>query len=54
MTDQDRYDALRATKLAAELSDEQCRRLADLVTLSDLDAGRGAGAARARPTTTST
>jgi CRP-like cAMP-binding protein len=36
MTDPTRLDALRSTKLAAELSDEQCRVLADLVTLRDL------------------
>ena len=39
MTDHDPYDALRATRLAAELSDEQCRVLADLVTLRDLKQG---------------
>jgi CRP-like cAMP-binding protein len=36
MTDQTKLEALRSTKLAAELSDEQCRLLADLVTLRDL------------------
>ena len=39
MTDQTRLDALRATRLAAELSDAQCRVLADLVTLRDLKQG---------------
>jgi CRP/FNR family cyclic AMP-dependent transcriptional regulator len=39
MTDANRLDALRATRLAAELSDEQCRVLADLVTLRDLKQG---------------
>jgi CRP/FNR family transcriptional regulator, cyclic AMP receptor protein len=36
MSDQDRYDALRASRLAAELSDEQCRILAAEVELLDL------------------
>lgn len=36
MTDPTKLDALRSTTLAAELSDEQCRVLADLVTLRDL------------------
>ena len=39
MTDQDRYEALRGTKLAAELTDEQCRTLARLVALRDLRQG---------------
>ena len=39
MTDPIRFDALRSTKLAAELSDEQCRVLADLVTLRELKQG---------------
>jgi CRP-like cAMP-binding protein len=39
MTDQTKLDALRATKLAAELSDAQCRVLADLVTLRNLKQG---------------
>jgi len=39
MTEQDQFDALRATKLAAELSDEQCRTLARLVALRDLKQG---------------
>jgi CRP/FNR family cyclic AMP-dependent transcriptional regulator len=39
MTDQDRLDALRKSKLAAELTDEQCRVLAGLVTLRDLADG---------------
>lgn len=34
-----RYDALRASKLAAELTDEQCRALAEAVTLQDLKEG---------------
>jgi CRP/FNR family cyclic AMP-dependent transcriptional regulator len=39
MTDQDRYDALRGTKLAAELTEEQCRTLSRLVTVRDLKQG---------------
>jgi CRP/FNR family transcriptional regulator, cyclic AMP receptor protein len=39
MNDQDRYEALRGTKLAAELTDDQCRTLARLVTLQDLKQG---------------
>lgn len=39
MTDQDRLEALRKSKLAAELTDEQCRVLAGLVTLRDLADG---------------
>jgi CRP/FNR family cyclic AMP-dependent transcriptional regulator len=39
MTDQDRFEALRGTKLAVELSDEQCRTLAHLVELRDLKQG---------------
>jgi CRP-like cAMP-binding protein len=39
MTDQDRFDALRGTRLAAELTDEQCRKLAALVTLHHLKQG---------------
>jgi CRP-like cAMP-binding protein len=34
-----RYDALRATRLAAELSDAQCRVLADAVTMHELSEG---------------
>ena len=34
-----RLDALRQSRLAAELSDEQCRVLSDLVTLRDLQDG---------------
>ncbi len=34
-----RYDALRASKLAAELTDEQCRALAEAVKLQDLNEG---------------
>jgi CRP-like cAMP-binding protein len=39
MTDLTKFQALRATKLAAELSEEQCRVLADLVALRDLKQG---------------
>ena len=39
MTDPTRLDALRSTELASELSDEQCRILADLVSLRDLKQG---------------
>ncbi len=39
MTDKARLDALRSTKLAAELTDEQCRVLAGLMTLHDLKQG---------------
>jgi CRP/FNR family cyclic AMP-dependent transcriptional regulator len=39
MTDQDRLEALRKSKLVAELTDEQCRVLAGLVTLRDLADG---------------
>jgi CRP-like cAMP-binding protein len=39
MSDTNAYDALRATKLATELSDDECRALADLVTLRDLKQG---------------
>ena len=39
MTDPTPFDALRATKLAAELTDEQCRVLATLVTLRVLKQG---------------
>jgi len=39
MTDPTRFDALRATQLAAELSEEQCRVLAGLLTLRDLKQG---------------
>jgi CRP/FNR family cyclic AMP-dependent transcriptional regulator len=39
MTDPNRFDALRATQLAAELSEEQCRVLAGLVTLRNLKQG---------------
>lgn len=39
MTDTARIDALRATRLAAELSDDECRVLANLVTLRDLKQG---------------
>lgn len=36
---QERYDALRQSKLATELSDDQCRALSELVTLRDLSHG---------------
>jgi CRP/FNR family transcriptional regulator, cyclic AMP receptor protein len=39
MADQSKYDALRGTKLAAELTDAQCRTLAEVVTLRDLREG---------------
>lgn len=39
MTDLDRLNVLRLSKLAAELSEEQCRALSDLVTLRDLKDG---------------
>jgi CRP-like cAMP-binding protein len=39
MTDRDRQDVLRQSKLAAELTEEQCRVLSDLVTLRDLKDG---------------
>lgn len=39
MTDNDRFEALGQSKLAAELSAEQCRILANLVTLRDLADG---------------
>ncbi len=38
-TEQDKVEALRATRLAEELTDEQCRRLAQLVTVRDLEQG---------------
>ena len=40
MTTDERYAALRGTRLAAELSDEQCRRLADLIVLTDVAEGQ--------------
>ena len=39
MTDHDRYEALRGTKLAVELTDDQCRTLARLVAVRDLKQG---------------
>jgi CRP-like cAMP-binding protein len=39
MTHNERHEALRRSKLAAELSDEQCRVLSELVALRDLDDG---------------
>jgi CRP-like cAMP-binding protein len=39
MTTPNRLDALRQSRLAAELSDEQCSVLSDLVTLRDLRDG---------------
>ena len=53
MTDPTRFEALRSTKLAAELTDDQCRVLRGLVTLRDLKQGEVL-ARRARSTTTST
>jgi CRP-like cAMP-binding protein len=40
MTNPDRLDALRQSRLASELSDEQCSVLSDLVTLRDLTDGQ--------------
>jgi len=39
MTDLDRLEVLRQSKLAAELSEEQCRALSNLITLRDLKEG---------------
>ena len=39
MIEQDRIEALKSTKLAAELDDDQVRKLAALITLRDLTAG---------------
>jgi len=39
MTNTNAYDALHSTKLAAELSDDECRVLAALVTVRDLKQG---------------
>jgi CRP/FNR family transcriptional regulator, cyclic AMP receptor protein len=39
MSDPTRLDALRQTKLAAELSDDQCRVLSERITLRDLKHG---------------
>jgi CRP-like cAMP-binding protein len=39
MTTTTPYDALRASRLAAELSDEQCRKLAARIVLRDLEDG---------------
>lgn len=39
MTDNDRQVALRQSKLAAELSEEQCRVLSNLIALRDLKDG---------------
>ena len=39
MNDQALFDALRPSKLAVELTDEQCRRLAAAMLLRDLQAG---------------
>jgi CRP/FNR family cyclic AMP-dependent transcriptional regulator len=39
MNEQDRIDALKSTKLAAELDDSQVRTLAALITVRDLKAG---------------
>ena len=43
MTPTKNFDALRASKLAAELSDDECRVLADLVALRDLKQGEVLG-----------
>jgi CRP/FNR family transcriptional regulator, cyclic AMP receptor protein len=37
--DQDKFEALRGTRLADELTEEQCRKLAQLVTVQDLKQG---------------
>ena len=39
MTDTNLLESLRASKLAAELTDEQCRKLASVMTLHDLQEG---------------
>jgi CRP-like cAMP-binding protein len=39
MTDNDRQEALRQSKLAAELTEEQCRVLSNLIALRDLKDG---------------
>src|SRR5688500_6822520 len=39
MTDPTKIEALRSTRLAAEMSDDELRRLADLATVSDLKQG---------------
>src|SRR5512134_3479380 len=39
MTKQDRYQALRASRLASELDDSQCAKLAELIELRDLADG---------------
>ena len=39
MTTADKYDALKHSKLAAELSAEQCRVLTERMTLRDLGSG---------------
>jgi len=39
MTTTDKYDALRISKLAVELTDEQCRVLAERMALRDLSPG---------------
>ena len=44
MTDPTPFDALRSTQLATELTDEQCRVLARLVTLRDLKQGEALAA----------
>jgi CRP/FNR family transcriptional regulator, cyclic AMP receptor protein len=43
MTESNRLDALRASKLASELSDDECRVLANLVALRDLKQGEVLG-----------
>jgi CRP/FNR family transcriptional regulator, cyclic AMP receptor protein len=39
MSEQDRYQALRASRLAAEMTDEQCRTLAGKIEIRDLANG---------------
>ena len=39
MSGQEHYQALRASRLAAELTDEQCRKLAQSIALRDLAPG---------------
>ncbi len=40
MGDQSKYDLLRGSVLASELGDEECRLLAELITVSDLADGQ--------------
>jgi CRP-like cAMP-binding protein len=39
MSEQDRYQSLRASRLAAEMTDEQCRALAEKIEIRDLANG---------------